>query len=135
MDIVNSLLGNTVHFYFFNLIDGSGKGARAYNHTQYKKLRVVYENDRSIVLDTEDLSKIAKSGENMGTTLGRPFVHLKLADNYWGNSIDFMLYSEVLYTPDEIKDIIRTEISKQTKFLDNLDLSAFDGALLESGNE
>lgn len=130
MDIVNKMLGDTVHSYFFNMVDGTGTGVSAFEYTKYQKLEVVYESSNTIILNTPDLTKIAKGGENMGTALNELFVYLRLADSYWGNTIDFMLYSNTLYTNEELKEMLKDEIAKQTKFLGELNLSGLDNLVI-----
>lgn len=136
MSKFNSMLGDKVYFYFFDLVDGTGSGVRSDMMCEYKELEVVYENEMSVILNTPELSKVSKPEvEGMGTAINRPFVHLRISDSYWGNTVSFLFYSTTKYSPKDLKEILRSEISKKTGGILRLDLSGLDKIVTGEGCE
>lgn len=131
-NIKNPMLGKTIYLYYVNMNDGSGSGLNSSEIIIHKKQTVVFENDHTIILNTPSLCGIAKSGENKGTVLEKHFLHLRVGDSYWGNTVEFMLYSELLLSAEELKSMIKEAIKNKTKGMVEINIDCIDDMQLET---
>ena len=135
MDIVKKMLGKTIYYYYFNSLDGSGSGFKKFNHYSFKEHKVVFENSKNIVLDNEDLSTIRRTGGGYGIHLENPCISLRIADSYWGNTVDFLFYSEKLISTEEIKMMIMDEVARVTNSALSINLDGLDSDKMELKDE
>lgn len=135
MDIVNKMLGKTIYFYYFNTVDGSASTMEAYNLYSFKEHKVVFETEKDVILDDDTLSKISKVDIGYGITLEKPIIHLRIADNYWGNTIDLLLYSEKLIGTDELKMLIMDKIARVCNSASDINLEGLNDVKMELKGE
>ena len=130
--VKNPMLGKAIYYYHFSMSDGKGIGARGtpYEMVIFKRQKVVYENDEVVILNTRNLANISKD-KGFGTALDKPFLHLRVGDVMWGNTLEFTLYTDDLLTVEDVKALIKEEVKKRTSLVFSADLSAMDTAEIE----
>ena len=112
-----------VYYYSYTNRDNAGIiGSR--NEFTSKVYEVLGVNDRRIVINDSAFTTIEiKNDADYGTRLDKDYCHFYLDDRFFGNGLDFTLYSTNPITPKEIKAMVERHIKKKIQFFGNLDLS------------
>lgn len=123
MDNSKKLIGKKINCYIVDYADGMG--SNRFGQVERKSQsqhEVVYENNDNFVIDNESLTTVGKL-KGYGAVLNKPIVSLRVADEYWGNTLYFLLYTDEEYSNKDIAKIIKDNIKVKSNDILALDLS------------
>lgn len=126
-------IGSTVHMYFLSVLDGSGVFSE-YNQYTHKSEAVILNNGKKAILDDENYSSVSLV-DGYGIQIEKPSLHIRVADASFGNSLDFMLYTEKELSSDELKFMVEEEVKKKFKAWTSFDLSSVNKLIDTKGEK
>ena len=115
-------VGSKVHMHFLNTLDGSGTYSE-YNLYTKTTSAVVLNNGKSIVLDNANHTSVALVS-GIGVQLEKPLLIMRFDDSVFGNSLDFLLFTEKELTNKELEEMVKSEVASKLESMSGFDLSA-----------
>ena len=121
---------DVVYKYLFHLADGLGTCDRSYYITIASN--VLSANDELVILDDKDFTRLAIKGDNFGGNfnLNKPSLIIHIENRLFGTGLDFLLFSDIEYSANEVKNIIDNEYNRKSHKLNGLSYALISNALV-----